>query len=107
MAVRATVHQAGRRGPLSVLRFPRPPIAAPVPVPAADRPTTANCARSAFSPLGAVEMTRPYYLCSDCHAGQFPADGELDIENTEFSPGVRRMHALVVNQDLLIGGANR
>jgi len=27
--------------------------------------------------------------------GQFPVDVELDIENTEFSPGVRRMHALV------------
>jgi hypothetical protein len=27
--------------------------------------------------------------------GQFPVDVELDIENTEFSPGVRRMQALV------------
>jgi hypothetical protein len=27
--------------------------------------------------------------------GQFPADVELDIENTEFSPGVRRMQAVV------------
>jgi hypothetical protein len=34
-------------------------------------------------------------LCRNCHQGQFPADVELDIENTEFSPGVRRMHALV------------
>ena len=37
----------------------------------------------------------PYYLCSHCHAGQFPADVELDIEDTEFSPGVRRMQAVV------------
>jgi len=29
------------------------------------------------------------------HHGQFPADVELDIVNTEFSPGVRRMQALV------------
>ncbi|MGC9222633.1 MAG: hypothetical protein ACP5E2_01835, partial [Terracidiphilus sp.] len=29
------------------------------------------------------------------HHGQFPADVELDIDKTEFSPGVRRMHALV------------
>jgi len=42
-----------------------------------------------------VEVSRPYYLCRRCHAGQFPADAELDIENTEFSPGVRRMQALV------------
>jgi hypothetical protein len=34
-------------------------------------------------------------LCPHCHTGQFPADVELDIENTEFSPGVRRMQALV------------
>lgn len=45
--------------------------------------------------LGRVEVTRPYYLCRLCHQGQFPGDVELDIENTEFSPGVRRMQALV------------
>jgi hypothetical protein len=45
--------------------------------------------------LGAVEITRPWYLCPHCHQGQSPADHELDIENTEFSPGVRRMQALV------------
>ena len=45
--------------------------------------------------VGKVKVSRPYYLCGHCHHGQFPADVELDIENTEFSPGVRRMHALV------------
>ena len=45
--------------------------------------------------VGWTEVTRPYYLCQHCHTGQFPADVELDIENTEFSPGVRRMDALV------------
>ena len=40
-------------------------------------------------------MERPWYLCPHCHQGQFPADAELDIENTDFSPGVRRMQALV------------
>jgi hypothetical protein len=45
--------------------------------------------------VGPVEVCRPYYWCPDCHTGQFPADVELDIENTEFSPGVRRMQALV------------
>ena len=42
-----------------------------------------------------MEVSRPYYLCPHCHKGQFPADVELDIENTEFSPGVRRMQASV------------
>ena len=45
--------------------------------------------------VGQVEVSRPYYLCAHCHVGQFPADVELDIENTETSPGVRRMQALV------------
>ncbi|MGH9662890.1 MAG: ISKra4-like element ISDesp4 family transposase, partial [Bryobacteraceae bacterium] len=45
--------------------------------------------------VGQVTVSRPYYLCSHCHIGQFPADIELDIENTESSPGVRRMQALV------------
>jgi hypothetical protein len=45
--------------------------------------------------LEAVEVSRPYYWRPECHAGQSPADVELDIENTEFSPGVRRMQALV------------
>jgi len=40
-------------------------------------------------------VERPYYLCSRCHQGQFPADVELDIVDTESSPGVRRMQALV------------
>src|SRR5207253_210783 len=38
--------------------------------------------------VGPVRIARPYYLCSQCHLGQFPVDVELDIENTEFSPGV-------------------
>jgi hypothetical protein len=42
-----------------------------------------------------VEVSRPYYLCPHCHTGQFPADVELDIEDTELSPGVRRMQAVV------------
>jgi hypothetical protein len=45
--------------------------------------------------VGRIEVSRPYYLCSHCRTGQFPADVELDIENTEFSPGVRRMQAVV------------
>jgi hypothetical protein len=45
--------------------------------------------------VGSVEILRPYYLCVHCGVGQIPADVELDIENTEFSPGVRRMQAVV------------
>jgi hypothetical protein len=45
--------------------------------------------------LGRVETERPYYLCPACHRGQSPRDQELDVEGTEYSPGVRRMMAVV------------
>ena len=45
--------------------------------------------------LGPVEFERDYYLCPHCHRGQCPRDRELDVEGTEFSPGVRRMMAAV------------
>jgi hypothetical protein len=40
-------------------------------------------------------MQRPWYLCEGCHEGQFPADEALDVKGTDFSPGVRRMQAIV------------
>ena len=45
--------------------------------------------------VGRVEISRPYYLCSHCYQGQFPADGELEVKGEEVSPGVRRMLAVV------------
>jgi hypothetical protein len=45
--------------------------------------------------LGRVGTERPYYLCPACHRGQSPRDQELDVEGTEYSPGVRRMMAVV------------
>jgi hypothetical protein len=48
--------------------------------------------------VGWARINRPWYLCEHCNEGQFPADVELDIENTDFSPGVRRMQALVGQQ---------
>jgi hypothetical protein len=51
--------------------------------------------RRVLTALGTVKITRPWYLCPHCHQGQFHADQQLDIQNTDFSPGVRRMQALV------------
>jgi hypothetical protein len=45
--------------------------------------------------LGPVVFDRAYYLCPNCHQGQIPRDGELDVVGTECSPGVRRMMAAV------------
>ena len=95
-AVRSTVHQAGAAALTALLQFPAS---------AADpRTRTCSCGQAAhygglrskpvLTVVGRVEVSRPYYVCPDCHTGQFPADVELDIENTEFSPGVRRMQAM-------------
>ena len=45
--------------------------------------------------LGEVVVERPYYHCRRCGAGFTPRDQELDVEKTQYSPGVRRMTALV------------
>ncbi len=96
-AVRSTVHEAGAVALSALLQFPPP---------ATDRRTRpCSCGQVAhysglrskpvLTVVGRAEVSRPYYLCPHCHTGQFPADVDLDIENTEFSPGVRRMQALV------------
>ena len=97
MAVRAAMHHAGAAALTELLQFPAPP--------ADQRHLPCSCgqrahyrelrSRPVLTAVGKVEVSRPYYLCPHCHTGQFPADVELDIENTEFSPGVRRMQALV------------
>jgi hypothetical protein len=95
--LRAALHQAGAAALTELLQFEAP---------AADqRQLPCRCGHHAqyqeirskpiLTIVGPVRMARPYYLCSQCHVGQFPVDVELDIENTEFSPGVRRMQALV------------
>jgi hypothetical protein len=97
MMMRSAAHRAGAAGLTQWLQFP---------VPAADQRTLpCPCGRTAhyrelrsksvLTAVGPVEVSRPYYLCSHCHTGQFPADIELDIEGTELSPGVRRMQAVV------------
>jgi hypothetical protein len=97
MAVRSAMHHAGATALTELLRFPVPS--------AGQRTLPCPCGHQAFyqelrskpvlTAVGPVKVSRPYYLCSHCHSGQFPADVELDIENTESSPGVRRMQAAV------------
>src|SRR5262249_56871553 len=97
MAVRSAMHHAGAAGLSQLLQF-----AAPA---SEQRTTPCPCGHPAgyqelrskpvLTAVGEVTVRRPYYLCSHCHRGQFPADVELDIANTEFSPGVRRMQAIV------------
>ncbi len=97
MAVRSAMHQAGAAVLTHLLQFASPPPEL--------RHIACACGQEAcyrglrtkpiLTAVGWTELTRPYYLCPHCHSGQFPADAELDMGNTEFSPGVRRMQAMV------------
>jgi hypothetical protein len=51
--------------------------------------------RPVLTVVGWARIDRPYYLCAECHQGQFPTDVQLDIDKTDYSPGVRRMLAAV------------
>jgi hypothetical protein len=97
MAFRVALHQAGAAALSQLLHFAEPAADQRVlPCPCGDQARYRQLrSRHVLTALGEVEMTRPWYLCPQCHQGQFPADRELDIENTDFSPGVRRMQALV------------
>jgi hypothetical protein len=97
MAVRSAMHRAGAMALTRLLQWEAPPPG--------QRSIACSCGRAAhyrelrskpvLTVVGRIEVSRPYYLCSHCRTGQFPVDVELDIENTEFSPGVRRMQAVV------------
>ena len=95
LALRTALHSAGATGLSELLQEPGP------------IPTTVACVcgrparykdvrlKPILTVLGPAQMLRAYYWCSHCRQGQFPADIARDIEDIEFSPGVRRMLALV------------
>ena len=91
------MHRAGAAMLSELLRFEAPPTERRKIACACGHPAHYQELRSkpVLTAVGKVKVSRPYYLCPHCHHGQFPADVELDIENTEFSPGVRRMQAVV------------
>ncbi len=95
MSVRSAMHQAGAKVLTELLRVPAPEQRA-VPCPCGGQARYRELrSRTVLTVLGPALVSRPYFLCPGCHCGQFPADAEFDILNTEFSPGVRRMQALV------------
>jgi hypothetical protein len=97
MTVRSAMHEAGAAALTRLLQFEAPA--------AGQRTLPCPCGQQAhyrelrsktiLTAVGKVEVSRPYYLCPHCSAGQFPADVELDIQDTAFSPGVRRMQAVI------------
>jgi hypothetical protein len=97
MAIRSTVHQTGADAVTELLRFDPPDID--------HRSLPCTCGHAAqyvgmrsrpvLTAVGWARIDRPYYLCSACNRGQFPTDVQLDIDKTDYSPGVRRMLAAV------------
>jgi hypothetical protein len=93
--VRSAMHQAGASTLTELLRFPAPGRRA-IPCPCGHQALYRELrAKTLLTAVGMVEVRRPYYLCPHCHEGQSPADQQLDIVDSDFSPGVRRMQALV------------
>ena len=98
--MRSAMHRAGAAALSQLLQFPVPaPDQRRLPCPCGQQAVYRELRpKPVLTAVGEVTVSRPYYLCPHCHRGQFPADVELDIANTEFSPGVRRMQALVGQQ---------
>jgi hypothetical protein len=97
MAVRTTVLQTGTAVLNQALRYDAPTAEhRKLPCPCGQTAVYRELrSRRVLTVVGETTLTRPWYLCPSCHQGQFPADREWDVEKTDFSPGVRRMLALV------------
>ncbi len=96
--MRSAMHRAGAAALSQLLRFEPPgPEEREMPCPCCgDKARYREMrTRRVLTAVGQVEFQRPWYLCVQCHNGQFPADAAVDIDKTDFSPGVRRMLALV------------
>ena len=97
MDLRTTLHQAGAAVLERVLQCPAPgddQHGLPCPCGSTARYLELR-EKTLMTVLGKARLRRPYYLCSHCGNGQFPADRELDVDGTTKSPGVRRMLATV------------
>jgi hypothetical protein len=93
------MHRAGAAVLTQLLQFPAPADQRTVACPCGQQAHYRELrSKPVLTVVGTVQVSRPYYLCAHCHTGQFPADDELDIAHTEFSPGVRRMDALVSHE---------
>ena len=95
MALRAAMHRAGAAALARLLSETGPP----------EVTLSCRCGQRAryfgtrpkklLTAVGPLRYERAYYLCSGCHQGQSPRDQQLDVSGTEYSPGVRRMMAVV------------
>lgn len=91
------MHQVGASALTQLLQFDPPgPEERELPCPCGHTAKYLGLrSKPVLTAVGQAQCLRPYYLCEDCHQGQFPVDVDLDIADTELSPGVRRMMAVV------------
>jgi len=96
-ALRAALHQAGATALSELLQFEAPtPDQRQLPCACGHQARYQGLrSRPVLTVVGWARMNRPWYLCPHCHNGQFPVDHQLDVENRDCSPGVRRMQAIV------------
>lgn len=93
--VRAAMHRAGA-GALNRLLRDSGPVPASAPCPCGQQARYRGMrSRNLLTAVGPVRFERAYYCCDSCHHGQSPRDSELDVAGTDYSPGVRRMMAVV------------
>ena len=109
MAIRSTVHQTGAEAVTELLRFPPPDEEhRRVPCPCGQMARYEGMrSRPILTVVGWARIERPYYLCSACQHGQSPVDLQLDVDKTDFSPGVRRMMAAVGSEAPLAQGRDQ
>jgi hypothetical protein len=91
------MHQAGASALAQLLRYDPPDAdSRTIPCPCGHAAHYKELrSRNVLTVLGPVTLSHPYYVCADCSKGQYPADAALGVAGLEFSPGVRRMQAVV------------
>jgi len=95
MLVRQSMHRAGATA-LSHLLNEGPPKQRTIPCSCGHSARYKELrAKPVLTVVGPVEYQRPYYVCAQCHHAPNPTDAALGVEQEEFSPGVRRMMAVV------------
>lgn len=95
LAIRGSVHHAGAALLSRLLSMPSPHTP-PFPCPCGGQARYHDTrSKPLLTVLGPVSIERAYYVCPQCHQGQSPLDQQLDVGGTEYSPGVRRMMAVV------------
>ncbi len=87
-ATRAAMHRAGA-GVLHHLLQESAPVPARVACECGESARyREKRSRNLLTAVGPVRFERAYYCCAGCHRGQSPRDRELDVLETDYSPGV-------------------